>query len=129
LQKEKEHPKLIKTIGSPNYGNVQCSLQDTGAGDFASSNNNVEQILEDTSGNLWVGTRETGLYLYDGKKFINYSEYKLTPNHTSPSSSSGHNRASTSPPAPAPAGWHTGYPAPSSCSPHPVVQPAVDENS
>lgn len=33
-------------------------------------------ILEDKTGNLWVGTRETGLYLFDGKKFIAYSEYK-----------------------------------------------------
>ncbi|MFM8743078.1 MAG: two-component regulator propeller domain-containing protein, partial [Cytophagales bacterium] len=40
---EKEHPKLIKTIGSPNYGNVQCSLQDE-------------------AGNLWFGTTENGLY-------------------------------------------------------------------
>jgi ligand-binding sensor domain-containing protein len=31
-------------------------------------------ILEDKTGNLWVGTRETGLYLFDGKIFINYSE-------------------------------------------------------
>ena len=33
-------------------------------------------ILEDKNGNIWVGTRETGLYLFDGKIFINYSEYK-----------------------------------------------------
>ena len=33
-------------------------------------------ILEDKTRNLWVGTRETGLYLFDGKIFINYSEYK-----------------------------------------------------
>ncbi len=33
-------------------------------------------ILEDKTGNIWVGTRETGLYLFDGKTFINYSEYK-----------------------------------------------------
>lgn len=33
-------------------------------------------ILEDKNGNLWVGTRETGLYLFDGKIFINYSEYR-----------------------------------------------------
>lgn len=36
----------------------------------------VWSILEDTSGNLWVGTRETGLYLFDGTRFITYSEYK-----------------------------------------------------
>jgi ligand-binding sensor domain-containing protein len=39
-------------------------------------NHGVSLILEDKTGNLWVGTRETGLYLFDGKKFINYSEYK-----------------------------------------------------
>jgi ligand-binding sensor domain-containing protein len=33
-------------------------------------------ILEDKTANLWVGTRETGLYLFDGKTFIDYSEYK-----------------------------------------------------
>ncbi|SOD92194.1 ligand-binding sensor domain-containing protein [Spirosoma fluviale] len=33
-------------------------------------------ILEDKTGDLWVGTRETGLYLFNGKTFINYSEYK-----------------------------------------------------
>jgi hypothetical protein len=49
LPKEKvEHPKLIKTIGSPKYGNVQCGLQDK-------------------AGNLWFGTTENGLYKYDGK--------------------------------------------------------------
>ena len=36
----------------------------------------IWSILKDKTGNLWVGTRETGLYLYDGKRFINYSEYK-----------------------------------------------------
>jgi len=50
LPKEKEHPKLIKTIGDPQYGNVQCSLQDK-------------------AGNLWFGTTENGLYKYDGKAF------------------------------------------------------------
>lgn len=53
LPKEKEHPKLIKTIGSPKYGNVQC-------------------ILQDTEGNLWFGTTENGLYKYDGKSFSRF---------------------------------------------------------
>lgn len=48
-----EHPKLIKTIGSPRYGNVQCSLQDK-------------------AGNLWFGTTENGLYKYDGKSFSQF---------------------------------------------------------
>ncbi len=46
-------PKLIKTIGSPRYGNVQC-------------------ILEDKAGNLWFGTTENGLYQYDGKSFTRF---------------------------------------------------------
>ena len=48
-----DHPKLISNSG---YGNVQCGLQDK-------------------AGNLWFGTYN-GLYLFDGKTFINYSEYK-----------------------------------------------------
>ena len=48
--KEKEHPKLIKTIGDPRYGNVYCSLQDN-------------------AGNLWFGTTENGLYKFDEKSF------------------------------------------------------------
>ena len=36
----------------------------------------IWSILEDKTGNLWVGTRETGLYLFDGKTFTNYSKYE-----------------------------------------------------
>jgi ligand-binding sensor domain-containing protein len=91
LPKEKVHPKLIKNIGSPRYGNVQCSLQDkagnlwfgtTGNGlykyDGKSFNrflmadglnsNSIYCMLEDTNGTIWIGT-EAGLCLYDGKKF------------------------------------------------------------
>jgi len=50
LAKEKENPKLIKTIGDPRYGNVQC-------------------IMQDKYANLWFGTTENGLYKYDGKSF------------------------------------------------------------
>lgn len=39
----------------------------------------IWEIMEDKSGNLWVGTRATGLYLFDGKKFIDYTEYKHKP--------------------------------------------------
>ena len=53
LPEEKEHPKLIKTIGNPRYGNVQSSLQDK-------------------AGNLWFGTTENGLYKYDGKSFSRF---------------------------------------------------------
>ena len=49
-----DHPKLIKTIGDPRYGNVNCSLQDG-------------------AGNLWFGTTENGLYKYDGKSFGRFS--------------------------------------------------------
>jgi ligand-binding sensor domain-containing protein len=49
----KEHPTLVKNIGDPNYGNVQCSLQDK-------------------AGNLWFGTTENGLYKYDGKTFVRF---------------------------------------------------------
>jgi ligand-binding sensor domain-containing protein len=40
------------------------------------SNPWIWTLLEDISGNIWVGTREQGLYLFDGKTFINYTAYK-----------------------------------------------------
>ncbi len=36
----------------------------------------IWEILEDKTGNIWVGTRENGLYFFDGKTFINYIGYK-----------------------------------------------------
>jgi ligand-binding sensor domain-containing protein len=33
-------------------------------------------ILEDRSGIIWVGTKQNGLYIFDGKEFITYSEYR-----------------------------------------------------
>lgn len=39
----------------------------------------VWSVLEDANGHLWVGTRESGLYRYDGTRFITYSDYKPTP--------------------------------------------------
>jgi ligand-binding sensor domain-containing protein len=85
------HPKLIKTIGSPKYGNVQCGLQDKAGNlwfgttenglykydgksfsQFLVTNglnsNNISSILEDKDGKIWIGTA-AGLCLYDGKKF------------------------------------------------------------
>ena len=53
LPKENDHPYLIKTIGDPKYGNVQC-------------------IYQDKAGNLWFGTTENGLYKYVGKSFSRY---------------------------------------------------------
>ncbi len=47
---KKEQPKLLKTIGDPGYGNVNC-------------------ILQDKAGMLWFGTTENGLYGFDGKTF------------------------------------------------------------
>ena len=32
-------------------------------------NNQVWSILEDNSGGIWVGTKEFGLFRYDGKVF------------------------------------------------------------
>ena len=45
-----DHPKLVKTLGNPRYGNVNCGLQDK-------------------AGNLWFGTTQNGLYRYDGHSF------------------------------------------------------------
>lgn len=53
LPKEKEHAKLVKNMGNPRYGNVQC-------------------IVQDKAGNLWFGTTQNGLYKYDGKSFTQF---------------------------------------------------------
>ena len=37
-------------------------------------NMSVFSIVEDRAGNIWVGTRNTGLYRYDGKTFTSFSE-------------------------------------------------------
>jgi ligand-binding sensor domain-containing protein len=37
-------------------------------------NNDVWSILEDKTGNLWVGTRKTILHRFDGKRFTSYTE-------------------------------------------------------
>jgi len=34
----------------------------------------VHCMVEDKGGNIWIGTRNTGLYKFDGKTFTNYSE-------------------------------------------------------
>jgi ligand-binding sensor domain-containing protein len=34
----------------------------------------VFNMLQDRNGYIWFGTRNTGLYMFDGKKFINYSK-------------------------------------------------------
>ncbi|WP_420460075.1 ligand-binding sensor domain-containing protein [Neolewinella sp.] len=45
-----EYPKLLRTIGHPRFGSINCGLQDK-------------------EGNLWFGTTSEGLYKYDGKSF------------------------------------------------------------
>jgi ligand-binding sensor domain-containing protein len=36
--------------------------------------NSVFTVVVDNAGNLWFGTRNLGLFRYDGKSFVNYSE-------------------------------------------------------
>gem|GEM_PF-7039568 len=31
-------------------------------------------LLEDSTGNLWLGTRKMGLYRYDGESFTSFAE-------------------------------------------------------
>jgi ligand-binding sensor domain-containing protein/serine phosphatase RsbU (regulator of sigma subunit) len=58
---QKINGKLVKTF--INY------TEDDGL-----SNNIIWSILEDKSGNLWIGTYNGGLCRYDGKIFTNYTE-------------------------------------------------------
>lgn len=90
-EKVNDPPKLIKTVGSPKYGNVQCGIQDKASNLWFGTtenglykydgksftqflvadglnSNNVYCLLEDTNGKIWIGT-DAGLCLYDGKTF------------------------------------------------------------
>jgi len=92
-----KRPKLIKTQGSHEGDNVNCSLQDragnlwfgtTGEGiykydgksftQFTVKNglksNQVHCILEDKKGRIWIGTAR-GAYFYNGKTFV---EFQIT---------------------------------------------------
>ncbi|OYU83863.1 MAG: hypothetical protein CFE24_09420 [Flavobacterium sp. BFFFF2] len=48
------HPKLVKTQGSNEYGNIRCGLQDK-------------------KGNLWFGSTAEGVYRFDGKSFTQFT--------------------------------------------------------
>jgi ligand-binding sensor domain-containing protein len=52
--KEKDYPKFIKTISDPKFGDIRC-------------------IFQDKDDNIWFGTRENGLYKYDGKSFHQFT--------------------------------------------------------
>lgn len=41
----------------------------------------VWAINEDNNGNIWIGTGDSGLWTYDGKNLINYTEKDGLPNH------------------------------------------------
>lgn len=48
-------------------------------GGYLNSNNNIEYMLEDKSGNIWFGGRgNEGVYRYDGKSIINLKLQELT---------------------------------------------------
>jgi hypothetical protein len=51
---KENHPKIIRAQGVSS-GNITCELQDS-------------------NGNLWFSTSEEGVYRYDGKNFVNFSE-------------------------------------------------------
>ena len=96
-------PKLVKTQGSGFGDNIHCSLKDkqgnlwfgtTGEGVYrydgklftqfiikdGISNNSVWSILEDFSGNIWIGTGD-GLFKFDGKEIVRVSLEKTISNN------------------------------------------------
>jgi ligand-binding sensor domain-containing protein len=101
--------KLVKTQGSRFGDNIHCSLKDkqgnlwfgtTGEGVYrydgklftqfiikdGLSNNSVWSILEDTIGNIWLGT-SNGLYKFDGKEIVAVPLEKTNSNTTLTSNS------------------------------------------
>jgi streptogramin lyase len=58
-------------------GGVWCYKPSSEAGDKAFTKITAQEVsfmLEDRVGNIWLGTRNTGLYRYDGKTLTNFSE-------------------------------------------------------
>ena len=49
-------------------GKIVTAIPSTGL-----RNNQVWTIAEDNSGNIWVGTKEFGLYRYDGEMFTEFT--------------------------------------------------------
>jgi ligand-binding sensor domain-containing protein len=58
-------------------GGVWCYKPSSEAGEKAFTKITAREVsfmLEDSTGNIWLGTRNTGLYRYDGKAFTNFCE-------------------------------------------------------
>jgi len=58
-------------------GGVWCYKQSSKSGEKAFTKITVKEVFfmqEDMVGNIWLGTRNTGLYRYDGKTLTNFSE-------------------------------------------------------
>ncbi len=71
---EKDHPDPDKRFGSGGLTRYDGE-------DFISfpelaglNKDDVYEIYRDVAGNIWIGTRNQGVYKYDGKQFANYSE-------------------------------------------------------
>jgi ligand-binding sensor domain-containing protein len=65
-----------KQVGDT-LGGVWCYHQPSEASGKAFTKITTREVffmLEDVAGNIWFGTRNTGLYRYDGKGFTNFSE-------------------------------------------------------
>lgn len=71
---EKDHPDPDKRFGSG--GLTRYDGEDfISFPDLAGLNkDDVYEIYRDVAGNIWIGTRNQGVYKYDGKQFANYSE-------------------------------------------------------
>lgn len=70
---EKDHPEADKRFGSGGLNRYDGETF-IGFPDLPGlHNNDVNDIYRDSKDNIWIGTRDKGVYRYNGKQFSNYS--------------------------------------------------------
>ncbi len=59
----------MTSLSMENTSNVSIAAVNSSDGDL-----NVISIFQDSKGDYWFGTQSQGVYRYDGKSFVHYTE-------------------------------------------------------